>query len=143
MNLGNYLEKKKGRAVNKISKDKTIRECVDMLNEKKVGALIVTGDKDSIEGIVSGKDVLMKGLPILDKSVAEIMTPKSKMITADPSDNIIDVMKKINDNRIRHMPVCENEEIIGIVSIGDVVKELLDINIAENEQLKRYIHSQY
>jgi len=143
MNLGNYLEKKKGRVVNKISKDKTIRECVDMLNEKKVGALIVTDDKDSIEGIISGKDVLMKGLPILDKSVAEIMTPKSKMITASPSDNIIDVMKKINDNRIRHMPVCENDEIIGIVSIGDVVKELLDINIAENEQLKRYIHSQY
>ncbi|MCL2793451.1 MAG: CBS domain-containing protein [Spirochaetaceae bacterium] len=143
MNLGVYLEKKKGRAVNKIGKNKTIRECVDMLNEKKVGALIVTDDSGNVEGIISGKDVLIKGLPILDKSLSEIMTPKSKMITSDTSENIIDVMKKINDNRIRHMPVVDKGEIIGIVSIGDVIKELLDINIAENEQLKRYIHSQY
>ncbi len=143
MNLGTYLEKKKGTAINKINKNKKISECVEILNSKRVGALIVTDDKDNLEGIVSERDILRKGLSNLDRNVSDIMTPKSKLITADAADNIFDVMKKFNDNRIRHMPVLEKGKIMGIVSIGDVIHELLDINIAENEQLKRYVHSEY
>ncbi|MCL2294624.1 MAG: CBS domain-containing protein [Spirochaetes bacterium] len=139
MNLGTYLEEKKGNAVNKISKDKTIKECAETLNSKRIGALVVTDDKDNLEGIVSERDILRKGLLKLDKSVAEIMTPKSKLITVDASANIIDVMKKFDENKIRHMPVLENEKVIGVISIGDVIHGLLEINLAENDQLKKYI----
>ncbi len=143
MNVGTYLEKKKGHDVYKIKDTRKIRECIDTLNSKKVGALVVVDEKDSLKGIVSERDILRKGFSNLDKNVSEIMTPASKIITADKDENIVDVMKKFNDNKIRHLPVTDGGKLIGIVSIGDVIDELLQVNLFENEQLKNYILSPY
>ena len=143
MNVGTYLEKKKGHDVFKIVDSKKVRECIEMLNSKQVGALVVVDAKGDIRGIVSERDILRKGFSNLDKNVSDIMTPASKVITADKSENIIVVMKKFNDNKIRHLPVMDSGKLIGLVSIGDVINELLEINLFENEQLKNYVLSPY
>ena len=143
MNVGTYLEKKKGHEVYKIRENQKVRECIDALNSKKVGALLVVDEKDALKGIVSERDILRKGFSNLDKSVGDIMTPAAKLITSDKSENIVDVMKKMNDNKVRHLPVMDKDKLVGLVSIGDVINELLHINLFENEQLKNYILSPY
>ena len=71
------------------------------------------------------------------------MTDKAKLITAKSSESIMDVMKKIDKNKVRHIPVMDNEKLAGIISITDVISELLELNMFENEQLKNYILSPY
>lgn len=145
MNVGTYLEKKKGNEVFSIGPDNTITECVDMLNEKKVGALVVTDDSGSIQGIVSERDILRNGCGCANttKKVKDIMTDKSKLITTGKDANILDIMKKLDENKIRHLPVMDGDKILGVLSITDVINELNAINAFENEQLKNYILSPY
>ncbi|MDX9802074.1 MAG: CBS domain-containing protein [Spirochaetia bacterium] len=143
MNVGTYLDKKKGHDLFTIRENQKVRECIDTLNSKKVGALVVVDASGNLKGIVSERDVLRKGFANLDKNVSDIMTPASKTISAQKTDNILDVMKQFDDNKIRHLPVMDEGKPIGMVSIGDVVNELLQINIFENEQLKNYIISPY
>ncbi len=145
MNVGTYLEKKKGHEVFSIGPDKSVSDCVDMLNDKKVGALIVMDDSGKIHGIVSERDVLRNGCGCANtsKKVKDIMTAKSKLITTEKDANIIDVMKKLDDNKVRHLPVMDGDKIIGVVSITDVIGELRQIDLFENEQLKNYILSPY
>ncbi len=145
MNVGTYLEKKKGHEVYSINQNQTIIECVDLLNEKKVGSLVVTDDSGNIQGIVSERDILRKGFcdKPEKKKVSEIMTGKEKLITAPKEANIADVMKKLDENKIRHLPVMNGDKVLGVVSITDVINELRAIRVFENEQLKNYILSPY
>ncbi len=145
MNVGTYLEKKKGHEVFKINKNKNVSDCVEVLNSKGVGALVVTDDTEKIVGIVSERDILRKGFgcEASVKKVSEIMTEKSKLVTANKDENIVDVMKKLDKYRIRHLPVMDGDKLIGVVSITDVINELMQVNLFENEQLKNYILSPY
>ncbi len=145
MNVGIYLEKKKGKEVFSIKMNQNVAECIKELNERKVGALIVTDDNGIIQGIVSERDILRHGCSCADsvKKVSDIMTPKSKLVTADKNENISDIMKKLDENKIRHIPVMDGDIILGVVSITDVLNELRQMDLFENEQLKNYILSPY
>ena len=143
MNVGAYLNRKKGNTVFKINESRTVRQFVETLNEKKVGALIVVDSNEEMIGIASERDVLRKGVSDLDMPVTEIMTPSNRVIRAEKTENILEVMQKFNDNKIRHLPVFDGKRIIGVVSIGDAINELLQINTFENEQLKNYILNPY
>ena len=93
------------------------------------------------QGIVSERDVLRHGCGCIniDRKVKDIMTPKEKLITVTKDSSIADVSKKMDENKIRHLPVMDGDKVIGVVSVTDVINELRAIRVFENEQLKNYI----
>ena len=123
----------KGSAVQTISPDATLTELVDALAEHRIGAMIVSADGAHIDGIVSERDIVRAlrsdgGLPSFRESrlvhldrvtVREIMT--SEVTTCTPDTSIDEVMTVMTAGRIRHVPVVSGEELVGIVSIGDIV----------------------
>lgn len=123
----------KGSKVETIAPDATLTELVDALAEHRIGAMIVSADGAHIDGIVSERDIVRAlrsdgGLPSFRESrlvhldrvtVAEIMT--SEVTTCTPETSIDEVMTVMTAGRIRHVPVVSDEELVGIVSIGDIV----------------------
>ena len=131
---------KKGRFVVTIPPDRTVLEAIRLLVEKNIGSVVVTND-DSIVGILTERDILRLTTDRhreLDRLlVSETMT--SEVITATPDDEISHVMEVMTENRIRHLPVLEEHELAGILSIGDVVNALRESVQSENQHLKKYI----
>jgi CBS domain-containing protein len=125
--------RQKGSAVQTISPDATLTELVDALAEHRIGAMVVSADGTHIDGIVSERDIVRAlrsdgGLPSFRESrlvhldrvkVADIMT--SEVTTCSPETSIDEVMAIMTAGRIRHLPVTSEEQLVGIVSIGDVV----------------------
>jgi CBS domain-containing protein len=125
--------RQKGSAVQTISPDATLTELVDALAEHRIGAMVVSADGTHIDGIVSERDIVRAlrsdgGLPSFRESrlvhldrvkVADIMT--SEVTTCTPETSIDEVMAIMTAGRIRHVPVTSEEQLVGIVSIGDVV----------------------
>ena len=119
----------------------TVAELVALLAEHNVGALVVSPDGHTVEGIVSERDVVRRLADrpdILDAGVESIMT--TNVHTCSPSDPLDDMMTVMTERRIRHVPVVENGELVGIVSIGDVVKHKIDRLEFERDQLDSYVH---
>lgn len=134
---------KKDNTVLYISPDATLSACAAMLCEKRVGALVVMETGGEVAGIVSERD-LVRSLnchsgDCLNLKVKDIMTPREKLITATPADDLDDVMKQISDHHVRHIPVFEGGSLVALVSIGDVVKALLDMVQGENQYMREYI----
>jgi CBS domain-containing protein len=133
----------KGRAVHTILPDDTIGVCVTKLTSKKVGALLVVDAKESPVGIITERDILRitakKKGKIWDLKVKAVMTPESRLITTTEDESVEAVMQKMTQNHIRHLPIVSNEKIVGILSIGDVIKNLLSDARFTNEQLQNYI----
>ena len=111
------------------------------LFERRIGAMPVSSPGGALVGIVSERDVVAAlaehGRGVLDRPVEEIMT--RRVITCARSDHIDDLMARMTDGRMRHLPVLEGEELVGIVSIGDVVKARMSEIEAEAQALKDYI----
>ncbi|HET6183066.1 MAG TPA: CBS domain-containing protein [Acetobacteraceae bacterium] len=118
----------KGRAVVRIPAEATVAEAVRKLSEKRIGALVVEDRWLKMAGIFSERDFInwtaREGAAALDRKVGDVMT--APVITCKPSDTIDSVLARMTVSRIRHMPVAEGEDLIGIVSIGDLVKHRLD-----------------
>lgn len=133
--------RRKGNTVVTISPDRTVRDLLALLAEHKVGALVVSGDGAHVEGIVSERDVVRRlrsdGDGILDGPVSGIMTQLVK--TCTPADTTDDLMAAMTEHRIRHVPVLADDALVGIVSIGDVVKYRLEELQSERDQLTAYI----
>ncbi|MCG8442509.1 MAG: CBS domain-containing protein [Caulobacterales bacterium] len=114
-----------------------------MLDEHKIGALVITGAGGELRGVVSERDIARAiarhGAAALDQSVDHIMT--SKVVTAAPNDTIDVMMGCMTERRIRHLPVLEQGRLVGLVSIGDIVKAKIEAAEAENEAIKTYITS--
>lgn len=106
----------------------TITEAVQILSEKKIGAVIVSEDGVHPAGIVSERDIVSalgaSGTGCLTDTVDTVMT--AELISCAPEDRAIQVLQTMTDGRFRHMPVMEGDEMVGLVSIGDVVKARLD-----------------
>jgi CBS domain-containing protein len=140
MNVASIL-KHKGRDCATIQKDHMVREAVSILAEKSIGALVVVDDAGDIAGILSERDIVAH----LANGVAESLdAPVSRYMTADvftcsPSDTTEQLMAKMTDSRIRHLPVKENGKLAGIVSIGDVVKWRIAEVESREEALREYI----
>ena len=131
----------KGTSVATIDPGATVADAIDALARNGVGALVVTSDGRRVEGIVSERDVV-RGLSSLGSSllrvaVCEIMT--SDVHTCTPADQVRSLAKTMTDKRFRHMPVVVDDELAGIMSIGDVVKSRLDELQTEHDQLVGYI----
>jgi CBS domain-containing protein len=133
--------RRKGDLVVTIGPDDTVRGLLDALAEHRVGALIVSSGGGRLDGIVSERDVVRHlqrhGADVLDRPVSTIMT--TDLHTASPHDTIDDLMVLMTDKRIRHVPVVVDEGLVGIVSIGDVVKHRIEELQSERDQLTAYI----
>ncbi len=126
------LLKEKGSAVYTISDAARLKDAVKLFNEKHVGALMVVDACDDIQGIITERDILRKLAKtegeVKDINVKFLMTPREKLIVGTSEDDIEYLMKAMTTNRIRHIPIVggENEcKLLGLVSIGDIVKILL------------------
>ncbi|MCK5198970.1 MAG: CBS domain-containing protein [Spirochaetales bacterium] len=142
MRIEELLEKK-GLSVETINIDEKLISAIKIMNEKHIGALITVEENGDIAGIISERDLLMVCSDCApDKTIKDQMTPKSKLITLKMEDTLRTAMKIFTEKKIRHLPVLKGEKLAGIISIGDVVKELLDVVEEENKYLKEYVMGQ-
>lgn len=135
------LIRDKSREIVKIRSDKNIAEAAIVLTENKIGALLVESSDGKIEGILSERDIVggmaHHGADLHDVAVSDLMT--RNVIRCSPSDTVNEAMAMMTDRRIRHLPVFENDELVGFISIGDLVKcRIMEVQ-AEAEALRQYI----
>jgi CBS domain-containing protein len=132
----------KGSEVATIGADNRVSEAVATLGERRIGALPVV-EGDQIVGIMSERDVIYclrdHGAEVLDWPVSRVMT--SPAITAEPATPILSALGLMTERRIRHLPVAEGGRLIGIVSIGDLVKYRMDRIEAEANAMRSYIQN--
>ncbi len=140
MKVEDILQVKGNEVVSVIESD-SIRSAASTLGSRNIGAVIVKGDGDGIVGILSERDIVRhvgsKGADALNEKIAACMTPNP--FTCTSATTIDELMKMMTDKRIRHMPVVDNGALIGVVSIGDVVKRKIQQAEQEAEDLKEYI----
>lgn len=143
MRISEILRRKGGEVVT-IAPDATVRELLRILAENNVGAAIVSPDGTAMAGIVSERDIVRRlhrdGASLLDAPVSTIMT--AAVHTCSPDDNVETLNATMTEHRIRHLPVLRDGHMIGIVSIGDVVKSQISELETERDSLVRYLHSQ-
>jgi CBS domain-containing protein len=131
----------KGREVFTTQPHRTLKEVIDLLGSKGVGAVVVADASMSVLGILSERDVVrviaQNGAAALDDPVSRHMT--AKVTTVTRGDTIDHVMQTMTEGRFRHVPVVEDGRLIGIVSIGDVVKRHVNMIDSERQALREYI----
>ena len=132
----------KGAVVATITQTSTLRQAVEQLAERRIGALVVSGDGRAIEGIISERDIVRAtaggGTSSLEGSVGSVMS--TDVVTCSANDGVDRLMSLMTERRIRHLPVVnDNGHLSGIVSIGDVVKARLSELEQENHALSEYI----
>ncbi len=133
----------KGQTVITIAPNATVTDLAQLLVEFRIGAVVVSTDGTHIEGIVSERDVVRglaeKGADVLAGTVADLMT--STVTTGTPGDAIEDTAHTMTYERIRHMPVLVDNQLVGLISIGDVVKSRIDQLTEERNALLGYLNS--
>ena len=131
----------KGREVHTIAPDARVFDALRVMADKSVGALIVT-EGGRIAGVISERDyarkVILHGKSSHELQVRDIMT--SKVISVHPGQTVEECMALMTEKRIRHLPVTEGDRLIGVLSIGDLVKEVIAAQQQTIEQLESYIH---
>ncbi len=137
-----HLLERKGSQVFSVTPDTPVLEAIRLMAEKHIGALLVMRDTE-LAGIVSERDyarkVILLGRSSAETPVRQIMT--SPVITVKPAHTVNECMQMVTDQRIRHLPVVENGRVLGVVSIGDLVKAVIESQQEQIEQLERYISS--
>lgn len=132
--------RRKGHEVVTIGPDRTVLDAVRLLVDRNIGSLVVVED-ETVRGIITERDVLRHTARhpdgFDDLLVEEVMT--RDIVTGTPGDQIRQVMQVMTENRIRHLPIVGSDGLDGLVSIGDLVHELLQVTQKENDHLKRYI----
>lgn len=131
----------KGVEVVTISPDKKVSEAATVLSEKRIGSLVVSSDGDTAEGILSERDIVReigkRGQICLTETVGQMMT--TKLVTCTTADKVDDVLGQMTEGRFRHMPVVEDGKLVGIVTLGDVVKYKLEEVVMEKSALEGMI----
>ena len=132
--------KGKGSAVTTVASDAAVTDVLRFISEGNLGALPVVDD-GRLVGIVSERDVVRRlhqqGSALLNARVSEVMT--AEVVTCSPDDGVGDLAKVMTEHRVRHLPVVVDGALVGIVSIGDLVKARIDMLEQEREQLESYI----
>jgi CBS domain-containing protein len=139
--LVSQILKRKGDLVFTTTPAETIAEVAALLNGRGVGALVVLDAGGQVAGIVSERDVVRV---VAERGAAALAEPVSSCMTrdvhfAEPSETVDVLLNTMTDRRIRHLPVCHNDRLVGLVSIGDLVKSKISEVEAEAEGLKSYI----
>lgn len=132
---------KKGHEVFFLKADESVEEAIQLMHAKKISAVLV-GDKDKTVGIFTERDVLKcylskEGMPFNDIPLKDVMT--SDLVVARPDEELCDIMSIMIDRGIRHLPVMENDKVIGMMSIRDIVKTQVGNLKSEIHHLKDYI----
>ena len=132
--------RKKGYEVFTITPEATVFEALNLMAEHNIGALLVM-TADEIKGIVSERDCIRKvdvmGRNAKDTPISEIMT--SDVITVDADQPLEDCMGLMIDKNIRHLPVCEGKNLLGLLSVRDVLRDVIEVQQMMLSQLERYI----
>ena len=139
----NLISKLLTREIISINENNTIYDAIKLLSKNKIGALPVINNQKQLCGIVSERDIIHaisenKEIKFSLSHINSIMTSKVITCNKDTQSNVL--MKIMTTNKIRHIPILENNLLIGIVSIGDVVKRLLEKFNIENEELKSWLY---
>ncbi len=139
--------KQKNNEIYSIQSGSKICDAIDKLNDKKIGALLVKDENGKIAGILTERDILTKACPKQvnndETLVSEVMTPRDKLIIGTAKDTVSYVMHVMTNKKIRHLPIYDNETIVGIISIGDVIKTIMDQSEEEVKLLKEHIKNPY
>ena len=132
---------RKGRDVVTIAPTANLSEAVKLLAEKRIGAVVVTGADDRVAGILSERDIVRalgeRGAGALGDNVAAVMT--RKVTTCAEADTISVIMERMTIGKFRHLPVVEQGHLVGVISIGDVVKSRVEEIEGESAALREYI----
>ncbi|NIZ61300.1 histidine kinase [Sedimentitalea sp. CY04] len=135
------LKSKASAGVVTISPDAKISEAATLLADRRIGTVVVSSDGEHAEGILSERDIVRElgksGGGCLDKEVSGYMT--RKLITCTSHDNVGQILQQMTDGRFRHMPVVEDDKLIGLISLGDVVKAQLSQVAMEKDALQGMI----
>ena len=142
MRIHEVLAHKPSHDVVTVKPDATVRELLGMLAEHNIGALVVSADGSSVDGIVSERDVVRRlhgDESLLDAAVSTIMS--ADVHTCEKDATVNELMSVMTERRFRHIPVVEDGKLTGIVSIGDVVKSRMSELEFERDQLDHYVHT--
>ncbi|GGF41261.1 signal transduction protein [Marmoricola endophyticus] len=141
MQIKDVLDAKTHTGALTIAPDASVRDLLAVLAEHNIGALVVSGDGRAVAGIVSERDVvrhLQRDETVLDAPVSTIMT--TTVVSGDGGDDVVGLMRLMTDRRIRHVPVLDGEQLVGVISIGDVVKHRIEQLEQERDHLESYVH---
>ena len=137
-----HLLESKAPEVFAIGPEQPVLDAIKLMAEKRIGALLVI-QSGRLVGIISERDyarkVVLQGRASSDTPVRDIMT--SQLVTVGPTDTTDHCMQLVTDKRIRHLPVVDGDAVLGVVSIGDLVKAVIEDQQVEIDQLQRYIAS--
>ena len=132
----------KGNDIFAVAPEAPVLEAIKHMAERGVGALLVMRGEQLV-GILSERDyarkVILQGRSSAQTAVAEIMS--SPVLTVEPETDVFDCMRMCTDSRIRHLPVVQGNRVLGVISIGDLVKEVINAQAEQIDQLQRYITS--
>ena len=141
--LEDFLKLNKNRQIWTISKDQSVMQALILMSEKNIGAIIIVDNNDFPIGIFSERDyarkIILKGKSSKDTLLDEVMT--KELITVTRDYKIDQCMEIMNDKKIRHLPVLENKKIVGIISIGDVLKIMIKEQKELIDHLQKFITS--
>lgn len=133
--------KQKGDLVFSCSPQETMGQAASLLQSRGIGAMVVLDAKENVAGIISERDIVravaQSGAASLTAPVASFMS--TGIVYAEPHEALDVLMSRMTDRRIRHLPVCKDGKLVGVVSIGDLVKAKIAETVAEAEGLKAYI----
>lgn len=137
-----HLLDRKGSDIFAIAPEAPVLEAIKHMAERSVGALLVMRGEQLV-GIVSERDyarkIILQGRSSAQTPVSEVMS--SPVLTVTPDTDVFDCMRLCTDSRVRHLPVVEGHRVIGVISIGDLVKAVIDAQAEQIDQLQRYITS--
>ncbi len=133
--------REKGREVYSVAESATLKEAAELLDVRRVGAMVILNEAGHLIGVISERDIVRKvarsGAAALKSTVADAMT--RQVVTARPSDTIEQALDRMTDRRIRHLPVVDGNVLLGVVSIGDLVARRLAEATAEVAAIRSYI----
>ena len=139
--IEDFLKLNKNRQIYTISKDQSVRQALILMSEKNIGAIIIVDNNDFPIGIFSERDyarkIILKGKSSKDTLLDEVMT--KELITVTRDYKIDQCMEIMTEKRIRHLPVLENKKIVGIISIGDVLKIMIKEQKELIDHLQKFI----
>lgn len=142
MNVKTILAAKGGDVV-RIEPGATLSQAATLLAERRIGAVVILGAGGRLAGILSERDIVRA---VAENGAAALQTPVSQVMTRNVatctgSDNVASIMERMTKGRFRHMPVVEKDRLVGLISIGDVVKNRVEEVEAESEAMRDYIQT--
>lgn len=136
------LLQQKGTTVHSTTPSATVYQAIELMAEKGVGALVVLDDSGGLVGMFSERDytrkVVLKGKSSRTTPVSDIMSSHD-LVVAAPNDSVVSSMEDMTERRVRHLPVVENGKLVGLVSMGDLVKWIMSEQTAAIDQLTKYV----